>query len=242
LIHNRWGAPVVPVDFSDLIELPAQDGTEPGEALPPCMAAAVGQALNRGDRPNLLANERKVEKALRRFKALGSLLTPAAAVVVLMLYWMTAGHVTKLDGELNAKRAMAGGLQQHVGKIAQVNRLEQELAKREKAIRDASGRPIDYAGILKELSLVVPDNVTLAGLSIDPVRRDGTVRLDGLVHAPRERGNAVVGQFIKRLEASPYFANVSPVSYDGGGAGDKQDDGEGAAKPARFQVRCRLIR
>ena len=235
VIQNRLGVPVVPVDFEDLIELPERDPSEQGGGPTLSMSAAVGQALNRDDRPNLLVNERKVEQGLRRFKALGGLLTPVAAGVVLMLYWMTAGQVATFRDETAQTRATMVELQQRLVKVAEVNRLGQELAKREKAIREASGRPIDHVGILKELSQIVPGNVTLADVSIDPGRRDGALRLQGLVHAPPERSNAIVGRFIKHLEASPYFQDVHPVSYDDGREGAESKDSP------RFQVRCQLI-
>ena len=236
LIHNRLGVPVEPVDFDDVIGLPDASGTTPAEPLPLSMAAAVGQALNVDDRPNLLENERKVEKALRRFGGLGSLLTPVAAAVLAVIYWMTASQVGALNTHIAQQRAHAAGLQQRLARIADVSKVDQELAKRKATVRQAMGRPVDYVGILKELSLIVPDNITLAGISVDPGRRDGDLRLDGQVHASGKRSNAVVGQFIKHLEASPYFSSVHPVSYDVR-KGNRQ-----AGKTPRFQVQCRLVR
>ncbi|MDP8233414.1 MAG: hypothetical protein P9M06_01235 [Candidatus Saelkia tenebricola] len=118
-----------------------------------------------------------------------------------------------------------------VEKVELVNELMHEVGELETSIAKIYSQYPDWIGILKELSNVTPDEITLSKIED---KTEGGVRvllLNGSVIAEWGSPNAILSQFVEKLESTIYFKelkilNTKHKSY---------------ANELYFELKCLLI-
>lgn len=187
-------------------------------------AIAAGIALPQPKRVELLPAQ---EPFL--FKVQIKKWVPVGAPSILLLLFLGLilymnGQVTDLQKERDtkmAKIAMSETLQ------AKLKRLkERDLQVKEKLSQFPSSvvSPVPYRNILLEVSRILPDNVTLTQLSVQPkgkpLRGESTIdegrelHLSGLTFGKDINCLTALTLILERLEKSPLFKNVKLVSAD----------------------------
>jgi type IV pilus assembly protein PilM len=170
-----------------------------------------------------------------RIEKLVPFLAPVVTLLIfLFIIWYMNGQMASVKKEWEAKTAKVTNLETLRAKLKVLKEKEEKI-KQELSLFPASMIvSVPYREVLREVSQVVPDNVTLTLLSVQnkgkPLRKgaqpskppegespkDGGKELyiTGVVFGSDGRCLRALAQIIERLERSPLFKNVKLVSAD----------------------------
>jgi len=129
---------------------------------------------------------------------------------------------------INDYKARIANAQRHLETISEVRVLRQAILDREDLITKLEKGKVPADKLLIVLSNLVPNEVTLDSLVL---KQDAAVLvLRGQVSLGSEVSEAVLAQFMEKLESSTFFAEASLTS----------SIREGVAQ--RFEIRCDVAR
>jgi hypothetical protein len=188
----------------------------------PFFAKALGSALGRDRALYLLPGA--LEKTFRlqqQNRLIFRLSLPVLAAVVLFqlfhLYKLRSAQasVSHLERELARLEAVPG--------FSQAALLEQKILSTQNLLSQFVRFPAVFSWHMKELSNLTPPEVELARVTLLPVMLDSLsarqkhgvfdkLELSGAATAAYEETDAVVVEFIRRLEHSPFFGPVKVIS------------------------------
>lgn len=173
-------------------------------------------------RVNLLPRELAREERHRSVRLAGRVAAPAAAVAALALLGGVYGRTVMAERDAARLAAEQERLRPVIQLAEEVERLEREVAARDRVATARTGRPVEP--LLTRVAAMMPPGVRLERLVLE---EGGTVVLAG--RAPRL---ATVAQLLGELYRSGAFGEVE-VSFDGpfGPAGE--------ADRVPFQIRAR---
>lgn len=141
---------------------------------------------------------RKAEAARREVM----LLLAGGAVVLLgcLTWWaLSSAQLASINAENGALQAEINRLNEDVKKVDEMEKFKDELERKLaviKDLRDKKGGPVH---MLDELANATPERVVLTSVK----EKSETIELEGI-----SVSNEVISQFLRALEASPYFDQV----------------------------------
>jgi type IV pilus assembly protein PilM len=187
-------------------------------------AIAAGIALPEPKRIELLPTQ---EPFLSKVRA-GKLIPVLPPLIILLLFlgviWYMSGQVTDLQKERDIKMAKIAMSEEVQAKLKLLK--ERDLQVKEKLSQFPSSMviPVPYRNILKEVSYILPDNVTLTLLSVQqkgkPSKGESTthegreLHITGLTFGNDVNCLTALALTMERLEGLPLFKNVKLVSAD----------------------------
>lgn len=127
---------------------------------------------------NLLPEEMVAERKLRRVKGVAALVVVGAAVAVGGLFLLAHSRVAGAERNLAATEQTGATLQGDVAQFATVAPRYALKDAAEARQTSAMGQQILWSSYLNDLSMSIPDNVWLKGMSVKPVA-PGTTTLTG---------------------------------------------------------------
>jgi Tfp pilus assembly protein PilN len=149
-------------------------------------------------------------------------------LIILLLFlgviWYMSGQVTDLQKERDIKMAKIAMSEEVQAKLKLLK--ERDLQVKEKLSQFPSSMviPVPYRNILKEVSYILPDNVTLTLLSVQqkgkPSKGESTthegreLHITGLTFGNDVNCLTALALTMERLEGLPLFKNVKLVSAD----------------------------
>ncbi len=156
---------------------------------------------------NLLPTERK------RFT-----FDPLVAVLFVCVCAALVGCIvwgSRLQSDVDASQAKIEQLDEEIKKTEQslpvIDEIKSQIAKLKseiKIITSLKYDPVRYANLLTEVGKVLPENVWLTSLSVEPSTT--AVTMSGIAaHRPGRPPLATVAEFIKKMDNSPIFTESS---------------------------------
>lgn len=200
----------------------AVDNAPEFSELYPFFAKAVGVALGQ-DRSGYLLPETlaKTFERERKNRLIFRLTLPVLATAALFqgfqLYRLhsSGAGIVRLQQELNQLQAVPG--------LSRATELEQKIQSTQGFLAQFVRYPAVFPWYMKELSNLTPPEMELARVTLLPVLIDSLsarqkhgvfdkLEISGSATAPFEQTDALVVEFIRRLEHSPFFGTVKVVS------------------------------
>jgi len=195
---------------------------------------AAGMALPEPGRIELLPAKEPFLSKVQIGKLIPVLAPLITFIIFLGIIWYMNGQVNSLQKEWNAKMSKVASLDTLQAKLKLLK--EKDLQINEKLSQFPSSMivPVPYRDILIEFNNILPDNVTLALLSVQnkgksfkkgppsPKPQGGELQKDegkelyitGVAFGSDVRCLTALAQIIERLERSPLFKNVKLASAD----------------------------
>lgn len=174
----------------------------------PQFAVVTGLALDRAQTLNLLPPELAAARraAWARLSIRAGL--TAAAVAVAVVYGTAWWSRVQTERVLEARRASLTDLQPALEVVKRLEARRETLAPLLRAYDGLlrGGRP--WHGILKELSNLTPRAVTLNEVTATP---EGRLKIKGMVFASETSPEAVLAEYLGKLEASPFFPGLDLI-------------------------------
>jgi Tfp pilus assembly protein PilN len=114
---------------------------------------------------NLLPTE--VREGQRSRRALAAVILGVGAVVFLLLfiYTLQAARLANANHKLAAQQAFNQGLQTQINSLQQFAQLKAEVALRQTLTQQALQNEVRWSGVLRDVSMVIPNQMWLTGLS-----------------------------------------------------------------------------
>jgi Tfp pilus assembly protein PilN len=187
-------------------------------------AIAAGIALPEPKRIELLPTQEPFLSKVRTGKLTPVLVPLITLLIFLGILWYMNGQVTALQKERNRKMAKVENLDTLQAKLKLLK--EKDLQVKEKLSQFPSSMivSVPYRDILREVSHILPDNVTLTLLSVQqkgkPLKGESTIdegkelHLSGLTFGSDLNCLTALALVIERLERSSLFKNIKLVSAD----------------------------
>ncbi|CAH2030787.1 PilN domain-containing protein [Trichlorobacter ammonificans] len=123
-------------------------------------------------------------------------------VIVLGLWLMRLGQISRLNKDIVAAKAKIGELDQKIGKLNSLKKLRDEVKKKLDVLSQLRKNKTGPASRLAALSDITPDRLWL-----ETYRESGAdIKISGLAFSEE-----LIAQFIRALEDSPEFEKVDLV-------------------------------
>jgi hypothetical protein len=164
--------------------------------------------------------------AVRKKAELRSLVAPSLAALVaslVIIAVITIGqlyHTAILDNELKARQTEATAIESSNGYQGYLRLMDKLNRGRELLQRTNSEHRAQCHALLKELSLILPDPLTLTTIDLERETAGYKLYLDGTVKLTNFSPEIVLAQYVSALEKSPFFRNISVVSHQKQREGD----------------------
>lgn len=164
---------------------------------------ALGAALSDPRAINLLPPEVMARRIERIQRAILRLFGIAAGAIFLFLLFSVQFQVRDYQSRVKTARV-------HLMTIEEINVLKGKIRVREDLIAKIQEGRVPAAGILNVLSASVSAEIILNELSFDQAKH--TLLLKGVIPAEEDFAQRVLIDFMRQLELSPFFTEVSLVS------------------------------
>jgi type IV pilus assembly protein PilM len=187
-------------------------------------AIAAGIALPEPNRIELLPTQEAFLSKVRVEKLIPILIPLITLLIFLGIIWYMKGQVATLQTERDRKMAKVENLDMLQAKLKLLK--EKDLQVKEKLSQFPSTMMVSvpYRDILREVSHILPDNVTLTLLSVQPKGKpskgesstggEREFHLSGLTFGSDVNCLTALALVIERLEGSSLFKNIRLVSAD----------------------------
>lgn len=144
---------------------------------------------------------KKKETALQQGVVLGAGIL-LVLVIVLGLWLLRIGQISRLNKEIVAAKARISELEQKIGKLNSLKKLRDEVKKKLDVLAQLRRNKTGPASRLASLSDITPDQLWL-----ESYRESGVgIKISGLAFSEE-----LIAQFIRALEDSPEFEKVELV-------------------------------
>lgn len=203
------------------------------EQAAPHLAVAFGMCLANGGRVNLLPMKERLEQKANIASLLLKFAFPAVLLVNLLLYGLVYVNGLKYQALTARLKGEIERLDPSARKVREYQALRGRVVQNKELLEKARGRQPYWTGMLRELSVIIPADITLTKIETDKGQKPLRVRLFGTVYPPQYTiADLVLSQFVMTLEESPYFSQVELVS-------SKKSVSSSAAS-ADFEISCAL--
>ena len=202
------------------------------EEAAPHLSSIFGLCIDKGGQINLVPPKEKVEQKALFLLFLVKLTFPILLIFTLVYYGFNYTRRLVYNTILDRTHRQITQMEPKVKKIEEYFELKKRLKEREDLLAKAIGRQPLWWGILKELSNITPEEVTLNKLEIE-AKTPKEMRLEGEVISEYTNLDLVISQFTLNLNDSPYFSNVRLVS--------SERVMFSAIPKARFEIVCELV-
>lgn len=193
----------------------ASVGVDPSlrrEGLPevaPRFAIPVGLTLERTSRLDLLPSPLTFERRMAQIKVGVRAFLFVLSFLVIFSYALERGRIASYQRALRQKQEALVSLKPHLEAMQQLQVERARLLPQLQAYEALLKTAIPWPGLLKELSLLTPNAITLEELSPGP---DGHLRLKGLSFTQGEAAEMVLARYLSDLRGSPFFKEVDLVT------------------------------
>jgi type IV pilus assembly protein PilM len=195
---------------------------------------AAGMALPEAKRIELLPPKKPFLSKVQAVK-----LIPVAAPAIALLAFLGAalymnGQVKTIQKEIDTKKAQMADLDVLQAKLKALKEKDVQLKEKLSQFPSSMIVPVPYRDILREVSQIVPDNITLTLLSVQskgsPLRKGNQppkpqegesqkearreLHITGVAFGSDTRCLTALAEIIERLERTPLFNHVRLVSAD----------------------------
>lgn len=170
----------------------------------PQLAPLIGAAIGGKDaKVNLMPVEYGIEKSEKIQKVSIRMVGFAAFAVLLVSFIFVNTRVNDYEKRLfNVKGQLKI--------LDEVKVMYENIMEREGLVRFVDSGNAPNVSILKELSNIVPDNIVFGHFVVD--NDMGSMEIEGLLYLGSEIGEVVLTDFMKVMEESPFFKDVSLAS------------------------------
>ncbi len=174
---------------------------------------------------NLLPAEIKVRKQVRRTTALVVSAGVAVVAFLFFVFVLQSARLVSVNGTLQQQEGVNSSLNTQVASLSRFEELKQTLANREALLSSLESGEVLWSGVLRDVSMVIPDQVYLTSLSAGAGgQQGGTIPGASMVGSIQFGGVAAdyptVSKWLTRLEEVTGWVN-SWV----GNAGESGTDG-----------------
>jgi len=194
----------------EVLALPLPEAIDVGaieqEKLDSCclqLLSALGIILSDSTAVNLIPKEIKAQKSELIQKV--SLRVVAVVAAALFLFAILVVRLQVRDYKVRLSN-----VQTHLETIGEIRTLRQGILARDGLITKLQKGKVPAAGVLKTLSILVPNQVILNSVTFNQDR--GVLLLQGEVLASSEVAETVLTEFMQGLEGSAFFAEASLTS------------------------------
>jgi Tfp pilus assembly protein PilN len=185
------------------------------------IANILGLALAKVESINLLPPELKTQKI--EFIEKASLKVAGIVVGAIFLFLFLTVQFQIGDYRKRLKNAEA-----HLQNLAEVRAIKEKVDVRENLVAKIQKNKVPADGLLKLISVLLPNNIILEEMLLDENSR--SLVLNGVVSATTDTAETVLSTFMNKIETSPFFTEATLVSSkDSGGVHE-------------FQIKCDLAR
>ncbi len=202
------------------------------EEAAPHLSSIFGLCMDKGGQINLVPPKEKIEQKALFVLFLAKLIFPALLIFTLVYYGFNYTRRLVYSAILERTYRQITQMKPKIKEIEKYFELRNQFKKREDLLTKAIGRQPLWWGILKELSNIIPEEVTLNKLEID-TKNPKEMCLEGEVISEYTNLDLVISQFTLNLNDSPYFSNVRLVS--------SERVMFSAIPKARFEIVCDLV-
>jgi type IV pilus assembly protein PilM len=195
---------------------------------------AAGTALLEAKRIELLPAKQPFLSKVQIVKSIPIAVPAIALLVFLGIALYMNGQVNTIQKEINTKRAKIANLDVLQAKLKALKEKDIQLKERLSQFPSSMVVPVPYRDILREVSQIVPDNITLTLLSVQskgkPLRKGDQppkpeegesqkdvgkeLQITGVAFGSDTRCLTALAEIIERLERTSLFNNVRLVSAD----------------------------
>jgi Tfp pilus assembly protein PilN len=114
---------------------------------------------------NLLPSDVRERQRSRRLVA--AVIAAVGAVVALLffIFVLQSARLSNADQKLKAQQAVNADLQGKIGQLQQFQELKQTVAAREAMTAGALNGQVAWSGVLRDVSMVIPNQMWLTGMS-----------------------------------------------------------------------------
>jgi Tfp pilus assembly protein PilN len=119
---------------------------------------------------NLLPTDIKVRQQTRRTMALVVAAGMAVFGLLFFVYVLQSARLVREQHKLTAQEQVNSGLQAQFSSLAQFQDLKNTLAARRALVTEVESGEVQWSGVLRDVSMVIPDNMYLTSLtgSVNP--------------------------------------------------------------------------
>ena len=208
------------------IETGYLDFSSPVKDNMPRLVSLIGAAIGgKGAKVNLMPVEYGIEKSEKMQKVSIRMAGFAVFAALLVSFVLVNTRVNDYEERLfNAK------VQLKI--LDEVKVMYDNIIEREGLVRFVSSSDAPNVSILKELSNIVPDNLVFNHFVID--HDINSMKIKGLLYLGSEIGEVVITDFMKAMEESPFFKDVSLTS--------SRKMAENEKKVLLFNITCSIQR
>jgi len=114
---------------------------------------------------NLLPTEVREGQKSRRALAAVILAVGAAVFLLLFIYTLQTARLSNANHKLAAQQALNQGLQTQINSLQQFAQLKAEVSLRQTLTQQALTNQVPWSGVLRDISMVVPNTMWLTGMN-----------------------------------------------------------------------------
>ena len=183
------------------------------ENLAPHLAVAFGLSLDlRKDRFNLVPPEVKMEERLALARLSVQVAFPVTALIFFGFCTMLRAQPVQYRALIQNTKVQIAALAPQAQKIQLLDQMQSTMEQRKALLEKAVGRQPMWTGLLKELSHLTPDEITLSDIGIVPNSQPRQIRIVGEIVPKFTSAEIAFAQYQISLEDSPFFESVKSVT------------------------------
>ncbi len=188
---------------------------------------AAGVALPQPKRIELLPAKEPIITKARILKSIPVLAPLIALLTFLLITWNTSGQMASIKRERDAKVAKVANIETLQAKLTLLKEKEKKVKQELSLFPSSLLISVPYGEILREISHIIPDNVTLTLLSVqakgtkaNPAKGepqpdgDWELHITGIAFGSDIHCLTALAQIIEGLEKSTLFKNAKLLSAD----------------------------
>jgi type IV pilus assembly protein PilM len=201
------------------------------EQAAPHLSAAFGVCIGDGGKVNLLPLKERIEQKVNFLLLLVKLLFPIILGLGVLFYTFTYLGTFRYKLLIKRTETNINNLQPIVSRVKEYVALKSKIDQRRGLLEKAVGRQPLWWGMLKELSIITPQEVILDKI-ITTKMQPLEIRLIGETLAKYTTVDLALSQYLLALDESPFFSRVQLVST--------QKDMYSPIPRASFEIVCQL--
>ena len=202
------------------------------EEAAPHLAVAFGLCIDKGGEVNLVPPKAKIEQKALFLMFLARITFPLFLVIILGVYSFIYGRSIILKTIAKRSEVHMANLAPTIKKINDYLVLKSAINEKESLLGRAIGKQPLWWGVLKELSIVTPQEVTLHKLEVKGGTVPREINIKGEVISEYSNLDLAISQYTLNLSESPFFGNVRLVT--------SERDIYSPVPKANFEIACEL--
>jgi Tfp pilus assembly protein PilN len=174
---------------------------------------------------NLLPADIKIREQVRRTTALVVSAGVAVVAFLFFVFVLQSARLVRVNGNLQRQEGVNSSLNTQIASLARFEELKKTLASRQALLSSLESGEVLWSGVLRDVSMVIPDQVYLTSLSAAIGGQQGAAASPGLSQVGSIQFGGIaadyptVAKWLTRLEEVTGWVNpwVSSASESGPG-------------------------